>query len=77
MGLRTIALAICLSLGTSLCAFAQQMTAKDVQDKLVADGYTNVHDINFGPEATTAKATKDGKEWLLVIDSRGKVLQQQ
>jgi hypothetical protein len=24
---------------------------------------------------TTAKAVKDGKEWLLVIDSHGKVLQ--
>ncbi len=77
MGLRTIALAMCLGFGTLVCASAQQMTAKDVQDKLAADGYTNVHDINFGPEATTARATKDGKEWLLVIDSHGKVLQQQ
>jgi hypothetical protein len=48
----------------------------DIQEKLTRDGYSQVRDINFGPEATTAKAVKDGKEWLLVIDSHGKVLQQ-
>jgi len=48
----------------------------DIQEKLTKDGYSQVRDVNFGPEATTAKAVKDGKEWLLVIDSHGKVLQQ-
>jgi hypothetical protein len=50
---------------------------RDIQEKLTGDGYSQVRDINFGPEATTAKATKDGKEWRLVVDSHGKVLQQQ
>ncbi len=49
---------------------------RDIQEKLTEDGYSQVRDINFGPEATTAKASKDGKEWMLVIDSHGKVLQQ-
>ena len=52
-------------------------SGKVIQDELTEAGYTHVHDINFGAEAITAKATKDGKEWRLVIDSRGKVLQQQ
>jgi hypothetical protein len=49
---------------------------KDIQEHLTEVGYSQVRDINFGAEATTAKAVKDGKEWLLVIDSHGKVLQQ-
>jgi hypothetical protein len=48
----------------------------ELQEKLTGDGYSQVHDINFGPETTTAKAVKDGKEWRLSIDSHGKVLQQ-
>jgi hypothetical protein len=49
---------------------------KDIREHLTEVGYSQVRDINFGAEATTAKAVKDGKEWLLVIDSHGKVMQQ-
>jgi hypothetical protein len=49
---------------------------KDIQEHLTDVGYSQVRDINFGAEVTTAKAVKDGKEWLLVIDSHGKVQQQ-
>jgi len=76
MNFRFIALAIALAVAGAE-ASAQPMTAKDIQDELVEAGYSQVHDINFGAEAVTAKATKDGKEWLLVIDSHGKVLRQQ
>ena len=55
----------------------QDANKKALQEKLTEDGYSQVHDVNFGPEGTSAKATKDGKEWLLVIDSHGKVLQQE
>jgi len=77
MKMRKTALAIGLVIGVSFFASAQQMTAKDIEDLLVREGYTQVHDVNFGAEAITARATKDGKEWVLVIDSQGKVLQQQ
>jgi hypothetical protein len=49
---------------------------KDIQEHLTDVGYSQVRDINFGAETTTAKAVKDGKEWLLLIDSHGNVLQQ-
>ena len=54
----------------------QDPRKKDIQEHLTEVGYTQVRDINFGAEVTTAKAVKDGKEWLLVIDSHGKVQQQ-
>jgi hypothetical protein len=77
MKLRTIAAATVLVLGTSLTAFAQRVTEQDIQEKLKGEGYTQVHDINFGAEAITARGVKDGKEWRLVLDSYGKVIQRQ
>lgn len=76
MKLRCIPVAMAFGIAASFGASAQPMTAKDIQDELTEAGYTQVRDINFGAEAITAKAVKDGKEWRLVIDSRGKVLQQ-
>ena len=61
MKLSSIALTITIAVTASV-ASAQPMTAKDIQDELTEAGYTQVHDINFGAEAITAKATKDGKE---------------
>jgi hypothetical protein len=61
-------LVLAFAIAASFGASAQPMTAKDIQDELTAAGYTQVRDINFGDEAITAKATKDGKEWRLVID---------
>ena len=76
MKFRCIAMALAFGIAASFDALAQPMTAKDIQDELTEAGYTQVRDVNFGAEAITAKAVKDGKEWRLVIDSRGKVLQQ-
>jgi hypothetical protein len=76
MKFRCIPMAMAFAVATSFVAAAQPMSANDIQDELTAAGYTQVRDINFGAEAITAKAVKDGKEWRLVIDSQGKVLQQ-
>ncbi len=73
MLMRTISLAACLILGGVLTA-SGQMTEQTIQQKLQEEGYTQVRDISFGAEATTAKAVKDGKEWRLVLDSNGKVI---
>lgn len=75
MGLRVPALTAVLLLGTASLAFGQLTTEKDVQQKLESEGYTQVRDVKFGPEVITAKAVKDGKEWSLVVDSSGKVMQ--
>jgi len=76
MKIRCIPMALAFAVAAAVGASAQPKTAKDIQDELTEAGYTQVRDINFGADAITAKAVKDGKEWRLVIDSRGKVLQQ-
>jgi hypothetical protein len=77
MKMRATALTIAIAIGIPFIAAAQQMTARDIEELLTTKGYTQVHDINFDDEANTAVGTKDGKEWMLVIDSHGKVLQKQ
>jgi hypothetical protein len=73
MKLRTILLTTGLVL-ISLAAPGQP-SERDIRERLEQQGYTQVRDINFGAEATTAKAVKDGKDWRLVVDSYGKVIQ--
>ena len=43
---------------------------------LEREGYTQVRDLKSGPEVTSAKAVKDGKEVSVIVDSSGKVKQQ-
>lgn len=71
---RDLVLAVACLIGISTVAIAQTITAKDIQEDLEKQGYTNIHDIKFGAEAITAKATKDGKERSLVIDSKGNII---
>jgi hypothetical protein len=72
-----MAMASFVVLCTSVVASAQQLSEQDIQQKLKQEGYTEVRDVNFGAEAITAKAVKDGKEWRLFLDSYGKVIQRQ
>jgi hypothetical protein len=57
--------------GSSSQMLPSELAAKE---RLEAAGYTNVHNVNSGAEALTAKATKDGKEFDIVIDSFGKIV---
>jgi hypothetical protein len=41
--------------------------------KLQSAGYSQIRDIKSTPEGTSVKATKDGKDVSLVVDSSGKV----
>ena len=76
MSSRINALAVCFLLSAASPCFAQQ-TQADVQKQLEQQGYTQVHNIKAFPEGTSAKATKDGKEWTVVIDSQGKVVKKE
>jgi hypothetical protein len=41
--------------------------------KLQSAGYSAIRDIKSTPEGTSVKATKDGKDVSLVVDSSGQV----
>lgn len=77
MNLRAAAAVVVMLLGSWSLGLAQLNSQEAVQEKLEQEGYTGVHDVNFGPEAITAKASKNGKEWSLVMDSYGKVIPQE
>jgi hypothetical protein len=76
MRMRTMALAAAFVFATVAIGSAQLRTEQDVQEKLEQAGYTHVRDIKFSGEGIHAKATKDGKEVSLVVDSSGKIMEQ-
>jgi hypothetical protein len=41
-----------------------------------AEGYQEVRDVKFGPEGINGKATKDGREWSVTVDSSARVMEQ-
>jgi hypothetical protein len=52
------------------------MTQEELVAKLQAAGYSNVGEIKSTAEGTAVKATKDGKEVRLVVDSSGQIKEQ-
>jgi hypothetical protein len=52
---------------------AHALTQEELVAKLQAAGYSQVRDIKSTPEGTAVKATKDGKDVSLVVDSSGQV----
>src|SRR5262249_41946430 len=48
-------------------------TEKAVQSKLERAGYSQIRDVKSGPEGTTAKAEKDGKEVSVFVDTGGRI----
>ena len=57
--------------GVSSPAYA--LTQEELVAKLQSAGYSQIRDIKSTPEGTSVKATKDGKDVSLVVDSSGKV----
>jgi len=55
---------------------AHAMTKDELVAKLQAAGYSNVGEIKSTAEGTAVKATRDGKEVRLVVDSRGQIKEQ-
>jgi hypothetical protein len=70
------AIACCLVMaGTFTPAYA--LTQQELVAKLEAAGYSQVRDIKSSAEGISVKATKNGKEVSLVVDSSGQVKERQ
>jgi len=52
---------------------ANALTQQELVAKLESAGYLQIRDIKSTAEGTAIKATKDGKEVSLVVDSSGRV----
>jgi hypothetical protein len=52
---------------------AHALTQEELVTKLEAAGYSQVRDIKSTAEGISVKATKDGKDISLVVDSSGQV----
>jgi hypothetical protein len=57
----------------SIFSPAYALTQEELVAKLEAAGYSQVRDIKSTAEGTFVKATKDGKDVSLVVDSSGQV----
>jgi hypothetical protein len=75
MKLAAASLACSFGLGASAAAFAQSMTAPQVQAKLTEQGYTRIHDVEFKDGMWHADAkSADGNDVDVRIDpATGKV----
>jgi hypothetical protein len=56
---------------------AYALTQQELVAKLEAAGYSQIRDIKSTAEGTAVKATKNGKEVSLVVDSSGQVRERQ
>ena len=56
---------------------AHALTQEELVAKIQAAGYSQGRDIKSTAEGTTAKAMKNGKEVRLVVDSGGRIKEQQ
>ena len=52
---------------------AHALTQQELVAKLESAGYSQIREIKSTAEGTAVKATKDGKEVSLVVDSSGQV----
>ena len=56
---------------------ANALTQQELVAKLEAAGYSQIRDIKSSAEGISVKATKNGKEVSLVVDSSGQVKERQ
>ena len=68
---------VCCLLMASTFAPAHALSQKELVAKLEAAGYSQVRDIKSSAEGISVKATKNGKEVSLVVDSNGQVKERQ
>jgi len=52
---------------------AHALTQEELVARLQSAGYSQIRDVKSTAEAISVKATKDGKDASLVVDSSGKV----
>ena len=68
---------VCCLLMASTFAPAHALSQKELVAKLEAAGYSQVRDIKSSAEGISVKATKNGKDVSLVVDSNGQVKERQ
>jgi hypothetical protein len=69
-------MAATITVGSHSMAWAQITTEDQLKAKLESQGYKDIRDVKFGPEGITLKATKDGRDQSLLMDSTGKIIEQ-
>ena len=67
------AAALCTVVMFGVVSPAHALTQQELVAKLEAAGYSQIRDIKSSAEGTAVKATKDGKEVSLVVDSSGQI----
>ena len=67
------AAALCTVVMVGVFSPAHALTQQELVAKLEAAGYSQIRDIKSSAEGTAVKATKDGKEVSLVVDSSGQI----
>jgi len=55
---------------------AQALTREELVARIQAAGYSQVSDVKSTAEGITVKATKNGKDVRLVVDSNGQIKEQ-
>jgi Peptidase propeptide and YPEB domain len=74
MSARAIAQAVlCSFLMVGVFSPAHALTQQELVAKLEAAGYSQIRDIKSTAEGTAVKATKDGKDVSLVVNSSGQI----
>ena len=74
MSIRTFSQAVlCCLMMVGIFSPAHALTQEELVAKLEAAGYSKVRDIKSSAEGIAVKATKDGKDVSLVVDSSGQV----
>ena len=68
--------ALCCLMMVGAFSPAHALTQEELVAKLQSAGYSQIRDIKSTAEGTSVKATKDGNEVSLVVDSSGKVKEQ-
>ena len=59
--------------GTTSLPAAAALTEAQVKQKLEADGYTNIHDLQRGKDGWNAKAMHNGKQVSVAVDNDGRI----
>jgi hypothetical protein len=65
--------ALCTVVMVGVFSPAHALTQQELVAKLEAAGYSQIRDVKSTAEGTAVKATKDGKEVRLVVDSSGQI----
>jgi tRNA G26 N,N-dimethylase Trm1 len=64
---------LCCLMTVGTFSSAHALTQEELVAQLKSAGYSQVRDIKSSAEGTSVKATKDGKEVSLVVDSSGQI----